>query len=121
MKVVPALSVLGVLAAFGCKAAMSQGNLTLERKLPVTFGLVSNVVELGDGRVAFVDTKSKLFITADFASGKVDTLGARVDTLPPSAPANHYKFPGWVAHLAGDTIALVDFAGQRTTLWNEKG
>lgn len=121
MKVVPAVSLLAVLAAFACKAAVSQGNLTLERKLPVTFGLISNVVELGDGRVAFVDTKNKLFMTADFSSGRVDTLGARVDTLPANAPANHYKFPGWVAHLAGDTIALVDFAGQRTTLWNEKG
>jgi hypothetical protein len=115
------MSVLVVLAAFACKAAESQGGVKLERKLPVTFGQISNVVELGDGRIAFADTRNKLFITADLASGKTDTLGSRVDSLPASAPAGQYKFPGWVAHLAGDTIALVDFAAQRTTLWSEKG
>ncbi len=36
----------------------SQGGLTLEKKLPATFGQLSNVVELGDGRVAFADTKA---------------------------------------------------------------
>jgi hypothetical protein len=113
--------VFAVLAAVACKAAVSQGAVTVDRKLPTTFGQVSNVIELGDGRVAFADTKNKLFLTADLASGKVDTLGTRVDTIRMSAPPDRYKFPGWVAHLAGDTIALVDFAGQRTTLWSEKG
>jgi hypothetical protein len=121
MKVVPTMLALVALAASGCATANSQGAVTLDTKLPVTFGQVSNVVELGDGRVAFVDTKSKLFMTADFKSGKIDTVGSRVDSLPPSAPAAQYKFPGWVAHLAGDTVALVDFAGQRTTLWSERG
>jgi hypothetical protein len=51
----------------------------------------------------------------------VDTLGTRVDSLIQGAPATQYKFPGWVAHLAGDTVALVDFSGLRTTLWNEQG
>jgi hypothetical protein len=121
MKVVPTMLVFAVLAACGCATAESQGAATLDTKLPVAFGQVSNVVELGDGRVAFVDTRSKLFVTADFKSGKIDTLGSRVDSLPASAPASQYKFPGWVAHLAGDTIALVDFASQRTTLWSEHG
>jgi hypothetical protein len=121
MKAGPTTLVLAALAVWGCTKAQSQGTVTLDAKLPVTFGQVSNVVELQGGRVAFVDTRSKLFLIADFKSGKIDTLGSRVDTLPRSAPASQYKFPGWVAHLSGDTVALVDFAGQRTTLWSESG
>jgi hypothetical protein len=71
--------------------------------------------------VAFADTRNKLFLVADIASGKVDTLGSRVDSIAASAAPELYKFPGWVAHLAADTLALVDFSALRTTLWNEKG
>src|SRR5687767_12020862 len=92
---------------------------TLEAKLPATFTQVSNVVELGGGRVAFAGDRQ--FLMADFGSGKVDTIGARSDTLGEGAPTSVYKFPGWVAHLAGDTVALVDFAAIRTTLWSERG
>ncbi|MGH7527012.1 MAG: hypothetical protein ACREMX_09945, partial [Gemmatimonadales bacterium] len=104
-----------------CSKAESQGRLTLEARLPTTFGQLSNVVELSSGRVVFADTKEKLFLSADLAKGELDTLGTRVDSLGRDAPAGHYKFPGWVAHLAGDTVALVDFSAQRTTLWNERG
>lgn len=121
MKVVPTICAFAMLAVCACTTAESQGALTLDTKLPASFGLLSNVVELADGRVAFADTKSKLFLAGDFKSGKVDTLGTRVDTLPVSAAAEKYKFPGWVARLGGDTVALVDFAAQRTTLWNESG
>jgi hypothetical protein len=121
MKVVPTTFVLAALAVSACAKAQSQGTVTLDAKLPIPFGQVSNVVELPGGRIVFVDTKSKLFLAGDFKSGKIDTLGSRVDSLPRSAPAGQYKFPGWVAHLSGDTIALVDFAGQRTTLWSEGG
>jgi hypothetical protein len=110
-----------LLLAIGCTPAESQDGLTLEKKLPVTFGQVGNVVELGNGRVAFTDTRAKLFLGADLNSGKVDTLGTRVDSLVPNAPAEQYKFPGWVARLRGDTVALVDFSGIRTTLWNGSG
>jgi hypothetical protein len=120
MKLVPSLCVLAVVAA-GCNRAESQGGLTLEQKLPGRFAQVSNVVELGDGRVAFADTRAKLFFTADLRTGKVDTLGTRVDSLVPNAPPEQYKFPGWVAHLGADTLALVDFSGIRTTLWSETG
>jgi hypothetical protein len=71
--------------------------------------------------VAFVDTREKLFLAAAFGSGKVDTLGTRVEAIKPDAVPGEYKFPGWVAHLAGDTVALVDFAAVRTTLWSERG
>ena len=112
---------LVVAVTLGCSAAESQSGLALEAKLPSSHGLLSNVVELRDGRVVFTDTKNKLFLRADLKTGKVDTLGKRVDSLPQGAPANQYRFPGWVAHLAGDTVALVDFSAIRTTRWNEKG
>ncbi len=120
MKLAPTAFALSLLA-LGCTRAESQGGLTLEKKLPATFAQLSNVVELGNGRVAFADTKAKLFFTADLATGKLDTLGTHVDSLPANAPAEQYKFPGWVAHLGADTVALVDFSGLRTTLWNEAG
>ncbi len=112
------LALAGLLA---CTRAESQGGLTLEAKLPGGFAQLSNVVELTGGRVAFADTRSKLFLAADLASGKLDTLGTRVDSLAPNASPERYKFPGWVAHLAGDTVALVDFSALRTTLWSEAG
>ena len=123
MKLVAALAALTALTA--CSRAESQGGeghsggLTLEQKLPTRFAQLSNVIELGNGRVAFADTTAKLFLTADLRSGKVDTLGTRVDSLIQGAPATQDKFPGWVAHLAGDTVALVDFSGLRTDLFGQ--
>jgi hypothetical protein len=108
-------------AAVACRSAESQAVLTHDARLPVTFGMLSNVVELANGRVVFTDTKSKLFLRADLGSGRVDTLGTRADSVGRGSPAGQYKFPGWVAHLAGDTIALVDFSALRTTLWSEAG
>jgi hypothetical protein len=121
MKLVPSFGALALLGLVACTNAESQSGLTLEAKLPATFAQLSNVVELANGRVAFADTKAKLFLSADLKTGRVDTLGTRVDSVPAGAPAAQYKFPGWVAHLAGDTVALVDFAALRTTLWNNAG
>jgi hypothetical protein len=112
---------LFVAVTLACSPAESQSGLALEARLPSSYGALSNVVELSDGRVVFADTRNKVFLRADLKTGMVDTLGKRVDTLPPSAPAGHYRFPGWVAHLAGDTVALVDFSAIRTTRWNERG
>ena len=120
MKLVQSYCAL-LLAIVACSPADGQGGLTLEHKLPGTFAQLSNVVELSDGHVAFADTKAKLFLRADLQTGKVDTLGVRIDSLISSAPPEQYKFPGWVAHLGGDTVALVDFSGIRTTLWSEGG
>ncbi|HUF34762.1 MAG TPA: hypothetical protein VMN37_02375 [Gemmatimonadales bacterium] len=121
MRLVRSFATVGLVALAGCTRAESQGGVTLESKLPATFAQLSNVVELGDDRVAFADTRSKLFLSADLRSGDVDTLGTRVDAIEPDSPAAQYKFPGWVARLAGDTVALVDFSAQRTTLWNGQG
>ncbi|HEU5171755.1 MAG TPA: hypothetical protein VFU46_14500 [Gemmatimonadales bacterium] len=99
--------------------AGSAGEVTVEAKLPVTFAQVSNVIEVDGGRIAFAGDRH--FLMADLATGRMDTIGARADSVPQGAPASVYKFPGWVAHLAGDTVALVDFAAIRTTLWTERG
>jgi hypothetical protein len=120
MKLPHSLSVLTLVAILACGAAQSQ-TLTLDAKLPARLGTLSNVVELRDGRVLFADTKNKLFLRGDLKSGKVDTVGSRVDSLPKAGSLGQYRFPGWVAHLAGDTIALVDFSAIRTTLWSEAG
>ena len=108
-------------AAIGCTPAESQSSLKPDSRLKSSFGMLSNVVELDNGQVVFADTRDKLFLRADLRSGRVDTLGRRVDTLPPGAPAGDYKFPGWVARLAGDTLALVDFSAIRTTRWDGTG
>jgi hypothetical protein len=121
MKLPHSISGLTLLFLLACGPAESQSVLTQEAKLPASFAALSNVIELQDGRVLFADTRGKVLLRGDLASGKVDTLGTRVDTLAANAPAGQYKFPGWVAHLAGDTVALVDFSAIRTTLWNEAG
>jgi hypothetical protein len=95
--------------------------LALESKLPGRFGQISNVVELDRDRVAFADTRDKLFLSGNFGSGRLDTLGRRVEAIKQDAEPGEYKFPGWVARLAGDTVALVDFAALRTTLWSRAG
>lgn len=121
MKLEYVICTLFLATTLACTPAESQSGLTLEAKLPVSYAMLSNVVELRNGRVVFADTKDKRFLSADLGSGKVDTLGTRVDSLAASAPSSQYKFPGWVAHLGGDTVALVDFSALRTTLWDERG
>jgi hypothetical protein len=121
MKIQYSITTFLLAATMGCTPAESQSGLQPELKLASSYGMISNVVELKDGKVAFADTRDKLFLRADLKTGKVDTLGTRVDSLRPGAPAREYRFPGWVAHLAGDTLALVDFSAIRTTRWNEAG
>ena len=121
MTVVRYLGLVAVVIQLACARAESQSGLTLDTKLPATFGQIGNVVQLEGERIAFVETRDKLFLSADLKTGKVDTLGQRVESIGPDSPAGEYKFPGWVARMAGDTVALVDFSAQRTTLWSEKG
>lgn len=121
MKLEQWIFAITLIVILGCRSAASQSALVQDVKLPARVGMLSNVVELNDGRLVFADTKNKLFLRADLTSGRLDTLGNRVDSLPPGGPVGHYKFPGWVAHLAGDTVALVDFSALRTTLWSEAG
>lgn len=120
MKLSHSPAVLTLITMLACRPAEGQ-TLRLEAKLPARFEALSNVVELRDGRVLFADTKQKLFLRGDLKSGKVDTIGRRVDSLARDGSVGAYRFPGWVAHLAGDTVALVDFSAIRTTLWSEAG
>jgi hypothetical protein len=108
-------------SAVACRSAHSQAVLTQDGRLQASLGVLSNVVELADGRLVFADTRNKLFLRADLRRNTLDTLGSRVDSLARNALPSQYKFPGWVAHLAGDTVALVDFSAIRTTLWSEAG
>ena len=71
MKLAHSTCAFAAIALCACGSAQSQGAMTLDAKLPVSFGQLSNVVELADGRVAFADTKNKLFLNADLKSGKV--------------------------------------------------
>jgi hypothetical protein len=114
-------ALLFALVSLACRPAQSQGVLTQEARLDGRFGTISNVIELNDGRVVFADTKNKLFLRGDLGTNRVDTLGTRNDSVRAGGSPGQYKFPGWVAHLGGDTIVLVDFSALRTTLWSEAG
>jgi hypothetical protein len=97
---------------------LDQPEATLDR----TFQQVSNVVELRDGRIALAELKDKTFLFADLAQGEVSPVGEHADTILPGAPApGKHKLPGYVLRFPGDTVGLVDFAAQRTTLWDEHG
>ncbi len=118
------LLLLGAVLTAACREARSS-LLVLDHRDTVLsrhFQQVSNVVELTDGRVALAEIKDKTFLIADFGTDAVTLIGEHADTIRPNDPApGKHKLPGFVVHLAGDTLALVDFAAERTTLWNERG
>src|SRR4029077_12172402 len=69
-------------AAAACADSKAQGHgLKVDARLPVMFTQLSNVVELHGGRIVFADTRDRLFLRADLGTGKVDTIGTRVDSL----------------------------------------
>ena len=115
------LPVLALVLLAACEPRVPAVTLAVDKKLNATFGGVSDVVEIAGGRVAFADPMARRFHTGDFATGAVDTLGVPVDSLPYNAPASLYRHPGWVALLAADTVAVVDFGATRTTLWTPAG
>jgi hypothetical protein len=112
---------LGLAACHETKSplvVLNQPEATLGR----TFQQVGNVVELSDGRIAFPELKDKTLVFADFKSGETTPIGEHADTILPTDPApGKHKLPGFVAHFGGDTLALVDYATERTSLWNERG
>ncbi len=117
------LLLAGALA--GCREQRPVPVVTLERpeaELAQPFQQVSNVVELGDGRIAFAELKARQFLFADLATGEVVPVGTHSDSALPGMPApGQHKFPGYVLLFPGDTVGLVDFALERTTLWTSRG
>ena len=93
-----------------------------EAQLARTLQQVSNVTELRDGRVAFAELVDRSFLFADLATGDITPVGEHADTIRPEDPApGKHKYPGYVFRLGGDTVGLVDFAAERTTLWDDRG
>lgn len=87
-----------------------------------TFQQVGNVIELRDGRVALAELKDRTFLFINFATGEATPVGVHADTIKKDDPApGMHKLPGYVLRFAGDTVGLVDFAAERTSLWNEQG
>ncbi len=119
-----AVVLVSVLVLAACREAESprvvldQPEATFAR----SFGQISNVVELSDGRVAFAELSDKTFLLADFQTGNVTPVGVHADTitLADSASGKH-KLPGYVLRFGSDTIGLIDFAAERTTLWDDQG
>lgn len=115
----------GLLLAAACAGGSGEHRTVLSRPdatIPGHFGQIVGLTELTDGRIALSDFKARLFLYADFASGKVDTVGIHADSIAANDPApGRHKIPGTIVHLAGDTLVLVDFATQRALLWDEKG
>ena len=109
------------LIALAPSGATAQASLTPDGRLPGSLQQISNVVEVGPDRVAFADTKARTFLIGDFAAGKVELVGRHVDTVTATSGPGEYKYPGWVARYAGGTVALVDFAALRATLWDAQG
>ena len=123
VRVARATTLLLALSACGRDAptpvtVLDQPEFTLDH----TFKQVSNVVELTDGRLALAELKDKTFVYINPASGETSLIGEHTDTIKPNDPApGKHRLPGYVLHFGGDTVGLVDFGAQRTTLWNEKG
>jgi hypothetical protein len=102
----------------GPTVVLDKPELTLDH----TFRQVSNVVELRDGRIALAELKDKTFVFANLGTGETTPVGEHADTIRPGDPApGKHRLPGYVLHFGGDTLGLVDFGAQRTTLWNERG
>ena len=114
--------VLVALAACGHRDQEARVVLaTPDAVLPLSFGQVSNVVEMRDGRLALGDLRDRRFLLVDF-NGRVDTVGVQSDSLRRGDPApGKYKLPGHVLRFRGDTLGLVDYAVERTSLWSEQG
>ncbi len=119
---VPAALLLSLAACGGSPATpvtvLDQPEFTLDH----TFKQVSNVVELRDGRLALTDLKDKTFQFVNPANGETSLIGEHSDTIKKDDPApGKHRYPGYVLRFGGDTLGLIDFGAQRTTLWNEKG
>lgn len=120
----PIAVVLGVFLVASC-GRKPTSTIVLDKPettLSHTFQQVSNVVELPDGRLAMADVKSRSFVFLNPSNGEVQELGEHADTIwPPDSFPSRHKIPGFVLRISADTLALVDFGAERTTLWTAQG
>jgi hypothetical protein len=77
---------------------------------PESFGYLSNVRELADGRVVVADPLGQVLVVADLETGSADTIG-RVGGGP-----EEYRQPDAVFALPGDSTLLVDLGNARLTV-----
>lgn len=119
------ITLLILAGAGGCREQHPTPEITLDQPEAILnrdFQQVSNVIELRDGRIAFADLRDRRFLFGDFGTGEVVPVGTHSDSVRFGTPApGLHKFPGFVLRFPGDTIGLVDFALERTTLWTERG
>jgi hypothetical protein len=124
MKRLSTLRVFALVVVAACGHRDQEARVVLSKPdavLPGSFGQVSNVIELRDGRLALADLRERRFLFVNF-SGRQDTIGVQSDSLRRGDPApGKYKLPGHVLRFRGDTIGLVDYALERTSLWSEQG
>ena len=73
-----------------------------------------NLVELPDGRVGFAQARVPAVIRADFATGKLDTIGRK------GSGPGEFQAPGRV-HLSHGRLGAFDFQLYRLTTWNDDG
>ncbi len=123
LKRVTAVSLALVLAACGSEApaqstngdnhSVDQGgasSLELTGTFPESFGLVTNVRELEDGRVLVADPLSKVLLRIDLENGMADTIGAE------GPGPDEYRQPDAVFALEGGRSLLVDLGNARFTV-----
>jgi hypothetical protein len=117
-RLAPAVILLACSDAASPLVVLDKPDQVLDR----TFQQVSNIIELRDGRVALAELKDRTFLFVDFTTGDATPVGVHADTIRDDGPATGvHRLPGYVLRFAGDTIGLVDFAEERTSLWNEQG
>ncbi|HSR91857.1 MAG TPA: hypothetical protein VLK88_11170 [Gemmatimonadales bacterium] len=120
----PIAVVLGVFLVASC-GRKPTSTIVLDKPettLSHTFQQVSNVVELPDGRLAMADVKARSFVFLNPSNGEVEELGEHADTIwPPDSFPSRHKIPGFVLRISADTLGLVDFGAERTTLWTAQG
>src|SRR4029453_13155719 len=71
---------------------------------------------------AVADVRARSFLFLNPSNGEVQRLGEPAQRMwrPDSFPSGH-KIPGFVLRISADTLALVDFGAERTTLWTVQG
>jgi hypothetical protein len=102
---------LGIFAVGTATSLQAQvPELVAAGSFPESFGYLSNVRELSDGRVMVADPLGQVLVVVDLQAGTADTLG-RVGGGP-----EEYRQPDAVFALPGDSTLLVDLGNARLTV-----